>query len=40
MYAFFEKKVLFEQSQNQQAEDGTHQISLKINEKCLRNFKL
>jgi hypothetical protein len=34
------KTFLFKQAKNQYAEDGTYQISSKINEKCLRNFKV
>jgi hypothetical protein len=41
IYSLYSKinTILFLQAKNQYAEDGTHKISLKINEKCWRNFK-
>jgi hypothetical protein len=38
--SLFRNKTVFEQAENQNGEDGAHQISFKINEKCYRNFKL
>jgi hypothetical protein len=35
-----ENSFLFQQAENLNAADGTHQITFKIDKKCWRNFKL
>jgi len=34
------KTVLLKQAEKQNTENGTHQISFRMNEKCWRNFKV
>jgi len=39
LHFYKNKSSSFSQAEIQNAEDGTHQISLKISEKCWSNFK-
>jgi hypothetical protein len=40
VFLHFKIMVIFYRAENQDVEDGSHQISIKINEKSWRNFKI